>query len=278
MIVGIYGLIGEHLSHSLSQIIHKKLFSKTGFSAAYNLFQVKREHLKDVIPSLKALGIKGVNVTIPYKIDIIKYLDDTSSEAEKIGAVNTIAIFDNRAIGDNTDYFGFGMTLRKHGVQLKGKKAVILGTGGAARAVYQYLVDNGVREIIFASSDPKKARQYYKNLNIISYHQVSSIDEGDILVNCTPVGMYPNMQGSPVDASYLYKFGVVVDLIYNPRETVLLKNTRKAGSTAIDGLYMLVCQAAKAQELWNQTSIDLDIIDRTYLEVDKVMSHGEKKN
>jgi len=272
---GIYGLIGEKLGHSLSAIIHEMFFDKSGFPGKYNLFEVKREFLKDSVRGLKALGIKGANVTIPYKVDIMKYLDELTPEAEKIGAVNTITILGDRAIGSNTDYFGIGMTLKKLGIQIKGKTAVILGTGGSSRAASQYLLDQGIGELIFVSTNPDKARQYYKDFRIISYQELSGI-EGDLLINCTPVGMYPEVNNSPVDKAHLKQFKAVFDLIYNPRQTLLLKNAIEMGMDAINGLYMLVCQAAKAQELWNNNNIDMTLIDRVYLELERSCSLGEK--
>ncbi|NLZ53182.1 MAG: shikimate dehydrogenase, partial [Thermoanaerobacteraceae bacterium] len=164
-----YGVIGEKLGHSLSPIIHGKFFKKTGFSGTYNLFEVKGDDLIDVVRAMKVLGIKGANVTMPYKIDIMKYIDELSPEAEKIGAVNTITIDEDRAIGSNTDYYGFGMTLENHNVELKGEVAVILGTGGASRAVSQYLLDSSIGELIFVSRDYQKAKEKYCDFKIISY-------------------------------------------------------------------------------------------------------------
>lgn len=268
--LNIYGLIGEKLGHSLSPVIHEKLFDKTGFSGKYNLFEVKRESLKDVVKGLKALGIKGVNVTIPYKLDIMKYLDELSPEAKKIGAVNTITILENKAIGSNTDYYGFGESLKNHNIQLKGKTAVVLGTGGSSRAAAHYLLDHGIGELIFVSRNYQKAKVGYRDFRIISYQELHGI-RGDILINCTPVGMYPNTDSSPVEAAHLKQFKVVFDLIYNPRQTLLIKNALAMGVEVVNGLYMLVCQAAKAQELWNKTTFDRDTIDQVYFEVDKEM-------
>lgn len=263
-----FGVIGENLSHSLSPIIHDKFFKKTGILGTYNLFEVKREDLKDVVRALKVLGIKGANVTMPYKIDIMEYLDELSPEAEKIGAVNTITIADNKAIGSNTDYFGFGMALEYNGIELKGKVAAVLGTGGASRAVSQHLLDKGIRELIFVSRDPQRAIEKYRDFRIITYKELDSID-GDILVNCTPVGMYPNIDKSPVEAAQLKQFKVVVDIVYNPKQTLILKKAQELGLDTVNGMDMLVCQAAKAEELWNKITIDKNIIDEVLLEVEK---------
>ena len=265
-----YGLIGERLGHSMSPFIHEKFFSKTGFSGKYNLFEVKRDNLKDVVKALKVLGIKGANVTLPYKLDIMQYLDELSPEAEKIGAVNTITISENKAIGSNTDYHGIGMTLENRGIDFRGKVAVILGTGGSSRADSQYLIDNGIGELVFVSRDCQKAKDNYKDFRIISYQELRGT-YGDILINCTPVGMHPIVNACPVDDDIIGQFKVAVDIIYNPKQTLLLKKALEMGIDAVNGLYMLVCQAAKAQELWNKTTIDQNIIDEVSLEVDREM-------
>jgi len=265
----VYGLMGKSLNHSLSPKIHEKIFLKTGFTGKYNLFEVKREYLKDAVLGLKALGIKGANVTVPYKIDVIKYLDEIFPEAEQIGAVNTVAIKGDKAMGYNTDYYGFGMTLNKHHIKLKNKTAVILGTGGASRAVSQYLLNHAIGEIIFVSSNIEKARKRYEGFVVLSYGDLHRINEGDILINCTPVGMFPYIVNSPIHKVHLENFKAVIDLIYNPKQTILLKNAKEMGITAINGLHMLIGQAVKAQELWNEVMIDKSIIDLVYSEIDK---------
>ncbi len=242
----IYGLIGESLSHSLSPEIHESFFLKTGVLGKYGLFEVKRKYLHDAVLGLKALGIKGANVTIPYKTEIIRFLDSMSDEAKKIGAVNTLIVKEDKITGDNTDYYGFGMTLDRHHIEPKGKTAVVLGTGGASRAIVQYLLDNDIGDITL----------------------LHCINERDILINCTPVGMFPNMKDSPVCAAHVAKFKAVIDLIYNPKQTILLKSAQELNIPAINGLYMLVAQAAKAQELWNEIALDKKIIEQVYLQID----------
>lgn len=258
----IYGLIGEKLSHSFSPKIHEAFFEKTGISGKYGLFEVKRELLADAVAGLKALGIKGANVTIPYKTQIIKYLDDISEEAKKIGAVNTLIIQEDRISGANTDYYGFGMMLKKYNIDPAGKTAVVLGTGGASRAVVCYLLDAGARRIVLASRGGKKADSVFQDLEIISYEELRNIKEADILVNCTPVGMYPNVDASPVSKDVISKFGLVIDVIYNPLKTLLLQMAEELNIPAINGIYMLVAQAAKSQEMWHKIAIYDTVIDQ----------------
>lgn len=267
-----YGLIGEKLSHSFSPIIHSIIFEEINMKGCYNLFEVKNEDLKDAVYGLKALGAKGVNVTIPYKLDVMRYLDNISKEAQRIGAVNTICFKDNETIGYNTDYFGFGMMLDKHNISLKNKKAVILGTGGASKSVVQYLLDQDINDITLVSRDVKIAKEKYNDFNIISYEQIELLKEQDIIINCTPCGMHPNTQNSPIKKEYISKFNTAVDLIYNPLETLFLKYGREEGLQTVNGLYMLVGQAVKAQELWNDIRIEESICDKIYKKTIKTLN------
>lgn len=261
-----YGLIGEKLGHSFSPFIHSLIFKQMKIEGHYDLFEVNENDLEKAIIGLKALGAKGVNVTIPYKVNVMKYLDDISKEAKKIGAINTICFKDGKCIGYNTDYYGFGMMLKRNGININNKKAVILGTGGASKAVCQYLIDNDAREIIFVSRN--KNRKLDNKYELIDYEDIKEID-GDIMINCTPCGMYPNIDKSPVEIKNLESFNAVVDLIYNPKETLFIKYAKKIGIKNVNGLYMLVGQAIKAQELWQEICIDTEIYDIVYQETYK---------
>ncbi|QEK11770.1 shikimate dehydrogenase [Crassaminicella thermophila] len=259
-----FGLIGEKLKHSFSPIIHSIIFEELNIKSYYHLFEVKREDLKEAIYGLKALGAKGVNVTIPYKVEVIKYLDSISSEAKRIGAVNTICFKDNEAIGYNTDYYGFGIMLDKHHIDLKNKKAVILGTGGASKSVIQYLLDKGIGDITLVSRNVDSGKEKYKNFKIMSYDKIGLLKEQDLIINCTPCGMHPNVQNSPIRKKDIFNFKVAVDLIYNPLETLFLKYGKEEGLKTINGLYMLVGQAVKAQEFWNGIKINSSVCDKIY--------------
>lgn len=265
----LFGLIGEKLNHSFSPTIHSIIFQELNMEAYYHLFEVKKGDLRDVVYGLKALGASGVNVTIPYKVGIMKYLDDISDEAEKIGAVNTICFRENKAIGYNTDYFGFGIMLNKFDIDIKNKNAVILGTGGASKAVLQYLLDKDISDVTFVSRDIAKGREKFKEYRIISYDDIKNLSNQDIIINCTPCGMYPKIENCPVIKEDISKFEAAVDLIYNPMETLFLKYARTQGIKAVNGLYMLVGQAIKAEELWNDIEIDGRVIDKIYERIGK---------
>lgn len=262
-----YGLIGEKLGHSFSPQIHSRILNELDLKGAYNLFEVKKDNLMTAIQGLKVLGAKGVNVTIPYKIDTMKYLDDLSDEAKKIGAINTIAFNNDKLIGYNTDYHGFGSALKKSEIHIVNKKALILGTGGVSKAVVQYLVDNGISDVIYASRNPKKAEENTKNFKVLSYDDIDKLKDMDIVINCTPSGMYPKVEDSPIKKSVLNNFSTAVDLIYNPVETLFLRQAEELGLRTANGLYMLVAQAVAAQEIWQRIKIGEDVVDKIYEEI-----------
>ncbi|MBV7272933.1 shikimate dehydrogenase [Clostridiaceae bacterium UIB06] len=261
-----YGLIGLKLGHSFSPKLHSLILKNTNSNAVYNLFELKQSDLKTSIDGLKALGCMGVNVTIPYKVDVIQYLDKLSHEAEKIGAVNTISFNNGILTGYNTDYNGFGASLKKANVNIENKNAVILGTGGASKAVVQYLMDNNINDIIFVSRTPK-THCNISNLKIISYSEIEKLKNQDLIINCTPCGMYPDMYNCPVDTHILSKFSTAIDLIYNPSETVFLQQAKQMGLRAVNGLYMLVAQAVASQEIWRGIKIPNELADEIYDEI-----------
>ncbi|MTI65311.1 MAG: shikimate dehydrogenase [Firmicutes bacterium] len=271
----LYGLLGEKLSHSFSPQIHSFIFDETKIDGSYHLFEVSGNELKEAIKGLKVLGIKGVNVTIPHKIDAMKYLDIISDEAKKIKAINTICFKGNKTIGYNTDYYGFGMMLYKYNIDVKNKRIVILGTGGASRAVVQYLLDKGSKEIIFITRNLKKAQKKLSGYKILTYNDLEHLKEKDILINCTPCGMYPNVEDCPVDKQVVSKFKVAIDLIYNPEKTLLLKYSKELNLKSINGLYMLVAQAIKSEELWNNIDIESDVVNEIYDRVYSLLYGGK---
>lgn len=260
----VYGLIGEKLGHSLSPEIHSLILDKLNKKGLYNLFEIKKENIGTALNGLRAIEAKGVNVTIPYKIDVIKYMDKLSQEAKKIGAVNTISFNDNLLTGYNTDYLGFGASLKKAEIEIENKKIIILGTGGASRAVIQYLIDNNAGEIINVSRNPGAKTGYERSIRIITYNEMEKLSEADIIINATPLGMYPNINVSPVSNEIISHFKAAVDLIYNPRETLFLKSASNLGLKTLNGLYMLVSQAIAAQEIWNGISINDEAVDDIY--------------
>lgn len=259
-----YGLLGEKLGHSLSPQIHSMIFERINCKGLYNLFEVKKENLGAAIKGLSALGTRGINVTIPYKIDIIQYLDRLSEEAGEIGAVNTISFENNIVTGYNTDYFGFGASLNKAEIKVENKRIAILGTGGVSKAVVQYLMDNNAKQIVFVSRKPELNTVNISNIKSISYNELNNYGDGDIIINCTPVGMHPFVEASPVGCDILSHFKIAVDLIYNPGETIFLRSAENLGLKTLNGLYMLVAQAIAANEIWKGIKISNQITDEIY--------------
>lgn len=269
-----FGLIGENLKHTYSPFIHDRILDKLNIKGQYGVYEVKRTNLKYVVSGLKALGFSGVNVTIPYKVDIIDYLDLLNEEAAKVGAVNVIKISeDNSAIGYNTDYYGFGMMLRKYNIEIKDKNILILGTGGASRAVVQYLKDNFAGNITIVSRNIETAKLKYKGYDVIEYQDISEVTDCSIIINTTPVGMYPDVDESAIEMKFLKNFKYAIDLVYNPTKTLFLKEAEKEGLITLNGLYMLVAQAVKSQEIWNDINIKESILDSVvrelHIEIDK---------
>ncbi len=261
-----YGLLGEKLSHSLSPEIHSEILKSLNKDGAYKLFEIKRDDLGRFTEAIKLLKVRGCNVTIPYKKEIMKYIDIVSEEANNIGAVNTILLKDEKLYGYNTDYFGFGYMLKVSGIDIRDKVAVILGNGGASRAVLHYLLDNEIRQVYIVSRNPNKDVFEFENTKIISYEELNSIS-GDILINSTPVGMYPNIENSPVSKDVVNRFTSLVDLIYNPMETKFLSYGKELNKKRVGGLYMLVGQAVKAQEIWQDTIINDSVIENIYRKI-----------
>lgn len=250
-----YGILGGTLKHTISPMIHQKIFSLLNVEGAYKDFVVNPEDISKVADSLRVLKIKGLNVTIPYKEDIMKYLDFISPEAEKIKAVNTILLKDEKLYGYNTDYFGFGKIISKNEVKIKDEVAMVLGTGGAAKAVITYLLDEGISKIYLVSRNHKDKFEYDKEIvEYVTYEDLENI-KGHVLINTTPIGMYPNQDVSPVDEKVINNFNILVDIVYNPRETKFLAIGKKLNKNVYGGLLMLIYQAVKAEEIWQNISM-----------------------
>lgn len=262
----LYGLLGEKLGHSLSPEIHEPIFDKLNIKGKYNLFSIKKEDFPEVVSSLKVLGIKGVNVTIPYKEEIMKQLDIVSEEAKKIGAVNTVHIENGKAIGYNTDYYGFYKMLIRDKVEIKDKEFYVLGAGGASKAIIHCLLDNEASRVVLVSRDKEKTKAKFKGINvdIINYEELKSIRDKYAIVNTTPCGMYPNIDSCAVDEKIIENFKVACDIVYNPEETKFLRIAKEKGLKTVGGLFMLVGQGVKAEEIWNNKKIDSSLEEEIF--------------
>lgn len=254
-----FALLGEKLGHSYSPLIHEILFAKMNVDASYELIECNKDELNDYILKLKKKEFTGFNITIPYKVEIMKYLDKVSPEAEKIGSVNTIAVQNGKVIGYNTDYDGFLDTLLENKISVIDKNCYILGTGGASLAVRQVILDQGGYPIFVSRTKEDKE-------NTIDYEDLENIKIIELLINTTPVGMYPHMDVMPIKETIAERVETCIDIIFNPLETKLLKQVKKG----YNGLLMLVGQAIRAEEIWHQKDCTSDIQNILEMVVNKL--------
>ena len=237
-----YGLLGEHLGHSYSPRIHSLLASYS-----YELFEKTPEELGDFVQNG---DWKGINVTIPYKKTVIPFCSGLSERAEKIGAVNTLIRREDGSIfGDNTDAYGFEKLAEINGIEIKGRKCIVLGSGGASAMAVEVLKSKGAERVTVIS---RHGENNYGNLNL---HTDTSL-----LVNTTPVGMYPNSGNMPVSKQVIDRCAGVFDAIYNPLHTKLIEAALANGAKAAGGMAMLVGQAAAAHEIWDGSQYNKDDI------------------
>lgn len=254
-----YGLLGKTLKHSFSPEIHSEFGNYP-----YKLFEIPEEGLDAFF---KKREFEGLNITVPYKKTVLKYLDAISDSARKIGAVNTIIKKDSRLIGYNTDYHGFKSLVFLSGVSVKDKKCLIFGTGGAALTAKTVLYDMGAESVISVS-----------RTGAVSYHNLKMHYDADIIVNATPMGMYPNNLTAPTDISGFFRLSAVFDMIYNPLKTELVLKAEEMGARAFGGLFMLTEQARKAAELFLDKKIDrqkgLEVYERLLLKKQNIVLVG----
>ena len=275
MILGktnICGLIGDPIGHSVSPVMHNAAFNKLGLDYIYLPFRVGAENLARAIDGVKALNIRGFNVTIPHKVAVIPLLDELELLAEKTGAVNTIVNDKGHLKGYNTDAAGFLKSLLERGVEPRGKKVVVLGAGGASRTISFTLAEGGAEIVILnrklemdwavelAGSISRFSIKEAEALELNDDNLSSALKAADILVNATSIGMSPDINRSPVPAGQLHPGLVVFDVVYNPLKTRLLAEAEAAGAETISGIEMLVWQGALAFELWTGASAPIYIM------------------
>lgn len=235
-----YGLIGEKLSHSYSKQIHEILASYT-----YELIPLTKEEFE---PFMRQRAFAAINVTIPYKQAVLPFLDALDETSKQVGAVNTIVQQNGRLTGYNTDFSGFLYTLHQNQIRVCQKKVLVLGNGGAAKAVLAVLKQEKAGEIITV--------KYKKEASAITYEEAAALHtDAAIIINTSPVGMYPNIDVSPIDLTPYKNCEAAIDLIYNPEKTKFLEQAKTLSIKAVNGLEMLVAQAKYAVEYFLQTEI-----------------------
>jgi len=270
------GVIGNPVGHSLSPAIHNAAFRKLGLNFIYLAWQVER--IGDAIKGLRALGnFRGASVTIPHKVAAIPFLDHVEMTAQRIGAINTIVAEKGELTGYNTDATGALRALKEGGAELKDRHVVIIGSGGAARAIaFALAVESGVKQLtLLGIDDPERTNlaqdiRSQASLTVEDFHLDETIlrrvlPDAHVLIHCTPVGMSPNTDAACIPSSLLHADLSVMDIVYNPLETRLLKDAKRAGCRTISGLEMFLNQAVTQFEFWTNQPAPVDVM-RTVLE------------
>jgi shikimate dehydrogenase len=255
----LFGVIGNPVRHSLSPILHNGAFRRMGVNAAYLAFEV--ENLPAAISGIRGLGIRGMSVTIPFKTAIIPLLDQVEEVAGRIQAVNTICREGRKLIGRNTDWSGAVGALEEK-INLQGKKVLLLGAGGAARAIAFGLKERGCR-VFIANRSPEKGQKLAEAMGL-TYLPPGAIKDPDfqVIINATSRGMYPQHLETPCPKNLLKEGTVVMDIVYQPVRTKLLREAEERGCQTIDGLEMLARQGAAQVEMWTGKKPDIRFIRR----------------
>lgn len=247
-----YGCIGKKLPHSFSKIIHEKIGDYS-----YKLVELTEEELPEFMENR---DFKAINVTIPYKEAVIPYLYEMSDTAKSIGAVNTVVNRDGKLYGYNTDFYGMTALIKKNGIDFNGKKVAVLGTGGTSKTANAAAKSLGAESVIKVSRNKTDSTVTYNEL----YSEHTDID---IIINTTPVGMFPQIYASPVDLSRFSSLSGVIDAVYNPLETKLISDAKKQVIPAESGLYMLVGQAIKAYEIFMNKTAPENLLDNIFNDI-----------
>ena len=268
-------LIGNPIEHSLSPVMHNAAFKELHLDFVYLAFTVRKDELRNAIAGARSLQVHGLNVTMPHKTAIMKHLDEIDPTAKSIGAINTILNAEGRLVGYITDGVGAVKALNENGVSLKGKKMLLLGAGGAAKAI-AYHAAQEVEELKILNRTAQKAKELAEALHKkfdkrISGNSLSSatlkkeLEDADILVNATSVGMHPNVDQSLVDSSWLRPDLCVMDIIYNPLETKLAKDAKSVGAKVISGIEMLIYQGVASFEIWTNHPAPVKVMKEAVL-------------
>jgi len=256
----VYALIGDPVEHSLSPIMHNAAFEHLNLDFVYVAFRIKKSELKNAIVVMKSLGVHGLNVTMPHKKAVMEYLDEVDPTARFIDAVNTILNDGGRLVGYNTDGIGALKALKKNGISLKGKKLVLLGAGGAGKAIAFHAAQE-VEELKILNRTPQKAEELAESLRRGPNRKVTAgglsselmkeeLSDADVLINASSVGMHPDVDASLVDPNWLRPDFCVMDIVYKPVVTKLARDAKISGAKVVSGIDMLVYQGAASFEIW----------------------------
>ena len=271
----IYGVIGDPIEHSLSPQMHNAAFKKLGLNCIYLPFRVTQRNLKSAMMGMRALNIRGFNVVLPHKTAIIKFLDEVDEAAQEVGAVNTILNDEGRLIGYNTDGLGAVRALEEQNEDPSDKRIVLIGAGGAGRAI-AFTLARRARSMFILNRTQRRAvklakdieRKLGKKILVRSLTRDSllrTLQDADILVNATLVGMYPRTEQTVATREVLHSGMVVFDIVYNPVKTLLLSEAEAAGARTITGVGMLVHQGAEAFKIWTGHSPSVKVMRRAVM-------------
>lgn len=274
------GLIGNPVAHSISPLIHNSLAAFCDVDLAYVTFQVQQEAVADAIQGAYALDIKGLNVTVPHKQAVLGKLSDIDPLAKAIGAVNTLVRTGNGYKGYNTDITGLARQLEEAGIALAGQEVIILGAGGAARAIAFLCASEGAKSVYLLNRTVEKAQQIAQDVNQnLQTDTVGAMPVSDyvnlpgrdyIVLQTTSVGLAPNQDAAVIENADFYRRAAVgVDIIYNPAETRFMKLMKAQGKPAYNGLKMLLYQGVAAFELWNQLKVPQEAVNEVYKRMKK---------
>ena len=269
------GVIGDPIEHTLSPIMHNAAFEALKLDYVFLAFKVKPAEVGNAISGMRALTIHGLNVTMPHKSTVINCLDEIDQASKTIGSVNTILNKDGRLFGFNTDGIGALKALRENGVEPRGKKVLLLGAGGAARAI-AYILAQEADELVILNRTPKPAAELADLLKQKFKKKISAgefspnavkdnLADADVLINATSVGMKPNANQTPVAPEWLKPDLAVMDIVYNPIETKLAKDAKAAGAKVVSGVEMLIYQGAASFEIWTSGKAPVEVMRKAAL-------------
>ena len=245
-----FAVIGNPIEHSLSPDLHNYVYKLLSINALYKKKKVFHSELSLIMDDLRTGKLHGVNVTIPHKENIIEYLDEINPRAKSIGAVNVIHKNGDKLFGNNTDWFGFTSALKKNGIEVIGKEVIVLGAGGTSKSILFALKQSGVKKIVLLNRTVQKAEKLQDDF-VFPYSlddSVQKIKNDSIIINTTPIGMHN--EECPIDLGLLHENQTLIDVIYTPIETALLKFGRKIGAKTLNGLDMFIYQGLTSMDLW----------------------------
>jgi shikimate dehydrogenase len=271
----VYGVIGDPIEHSLSPILQNAAFEHAKLDCKFLAFHVKPEGVEAAVKGMRALGIAGLNVTMPHKHAVMQFLDDVDNDAKLVGAVNTIVNAEGTLIGFSTDGLGALNALRTNGASPRGKRVVLLGAGGSARAI-AFTLCQEVKELVVLNRTVCQAEELAKTIQEALDKKIvakkltvkavqENLEKADILINATSVGMKPKADASLVKPEWLRKDLAIMDIVYNPLETKLAKDAKAAGAKVISGVEMLIHQGAASFQIWTGQQAPIEVMRQAAL-------------